>query len=331
MQVGPFRLERCIGKGGMGEVWLARHAGGVPAALKFDLHPPSEVRREEFLHEVRLVAGLDHPNCVLVFDAGVVPEGGSAGGPVLVGAPWLAMELAPGGSVADRPPTDWAETLHVFRGLLLGLAHAHARGVVHRDIKPGNLLLAGPRGVGIDAPASLLAARVVLSDFGVGTRVDKPGSLDGEAVGTPRYMAPEQVEARWRDQGPWTDLYQCGVLLWRFVTGNFPFRHAQTYQLYFAHLYETPGEFRPRFDVPAGLEEYCRTLLAKRPEERPSFAGDALRRLEALGDARSGSGRGAAAVTEADLPTLVAEGPSQTRGSGPADGSGAVAGRGGAG
>ncbi|MCA9488891.1 MAG: protein kinase [Myxococcales bacterium] len=288
----------------MGEVWLARHRGGVPAALKFDLHPPDDQRREDFLHEVRLVAGLQHENCVLVFDAGVVGEEEQADGPVRAGAPWLAMELAPGGSVADRPPADWAETLHVFRGLFLGLAHAHARGVIHRDIKPGNLLYAGPRGVGTEAPQTVLEARIVLSDFGVSYLVDRPGTMDTESVGTPRYMAPEQIEARWRDQGPWTDLYQAGIMLWRLATGTFPFPQKQTVQLYYAHLFESPGEFVPRFDVPHGLEALCRRLLEKDPEDRPRFAADALRRLESLGEVRAGSGRGPVPV-DPDLPTVV--------------------------
>jgi tetratricopeptide (TPR) repeat protein len=307
VEVGGFRLEARIGAGGMGEVWRARHASGVIAAVKFDLHPPDDHRREAFFHEVRMVAGLDHPNCVLVLDTGQVSRSEARPeGPLRDGAPWLAMELARGGSLADpeHTPRSWDETRFVFGALLQGLAHAHARGVVHRDIKPGNLLLAGPRGLDV-APGRLLESRPVLSDFGVGVTVERAGLYDADSVGTPRYMAPEMIEARWRDFGPWTDLYQCGVLLWKLVTGGYPYRGNDTLSLYRGHLYGTPGAFSPAFDVPRGTEEYVRGLLAKATTERPAFAADALARLIALGDPVVGSGTGQVLADDDQAATVV--------------------------
>jgi len=311
VQVGGFRLEKRIGAGGMGEVWRARHPSGAVAAIKFDLNPPDDAHREAFFHEVRLVAGLDHPHCVQVFDTGQVnaAEARDDGGPLRRGAPWLAMELARGGSMADpeRVPRSWAEVSHVTSAVLRGLAHAHARGIVHRDIKPGNLLLAGPRGLDI-APGALLETRPVLSDFGIGLTSEHAGLLDTESVGTPRFMAPEMIEARWRDYGPWTDLYAVGVMVWLWATGEYPLRGAGSFATLRAHLYDRPGAFAPRMDVPAGLEGWCRGLLAKAVHERPAFAAEALERLLALGAPVLGSGSGAAAVASADAPTVVQSG-----------------------
>ncbi|MCA9492706.1 MAG: serine/threonine protein kinase, partial [Myxococcales bacterium] len=140
--LGPFVLEEPIGQGAMGAVWSARHTTQhVRVAIKV-LHPPSASSdAEEFLAafrtEVRAVAGLDHPNVVQVLDHGTVPSGGPPGSGLAEGMPWLAMELVDGGTLsARRGRMAWPELRAVVLGLLDALAHAHARGVVHRDLKP---------------------------------------------------------------------------------------------------------------------------------------------------------------------------------------------------
>ncbi|MEZ4316579.1 MAG: protein kinase [Myxococcota bacterium] len=307
MRVGPFQLESVLGRGGMGVVYRARHVSqDTVAAVKLDLHPPDPQWDEVFLNEVRLMAGLDHPSCVVVYDTGKVLDSEIQGldDQVRPGASWLAMELAAGGSLNERLPTTWEEVAHAMEGLLLGLAHAHSRGVVHRDIKPANLLLAPIEGM---VRSDLLRYRMVLSDFGIGHAAEKPTWMDQESVGTPQYMSPEQIEAEWRDQGPWTDLYQCGVLMWRLATGSYPFAAKTPVALYRAHLFQPPGPFRPAFPVPAGLEDWCRRLLAKRWRDRPDSAALALAMLQDLGDpVDTGDGASATSARALGTPDLEA-------------------------
>src|SRR6185295_5129294 len=146
--VGPFRLDRCIGRGGMAEVWSGVHAAqGVPVAVKVmtgeRAREPSF--RAAFRNEVQAVASLDHPGIVIVFDHGeVTPEAEEVSrGLLTAGSPTLAMELADGGTLGSRftDGIGWAELRQVLLDLLDALAHAHARGVVHRDLKPNNILV----------------------------------------------------------------------------------------------------------------------------------------------------------------------------------------------
>ncbi len=281
-QLGPFAVERRIGRGGMGEIWQGSHADGVPVAIKVDLHPPEPRYEQAFLREVQLVAALDHPNVVMILDHGAIPPEVARDHDRLVsGARFLAMELAGGGSIAERPPRDWSEVLHLAQQLAAALAHAHSRGLVHLDIKPGNLLVAGPRHRPGARPRHLVDARIVLSDFGISVRTDTPME-DGKSVGTPQFMAPEQIEGRWRDYGPWTDLYAVGVLLWTFCAGH-PFPFDRAVKLYHAHMVRPPPAFEPRFPVPDGLEELLRTLMEKAPSDRLAFAADLQIALSELG------------------------------------------------
>ncbi|MCB9678095.1 MAG: AAA family ATPase [Alphaproteobacteria bacterium] len=287
-RLGPFLLEETIGRGGMGRVYRAVHAGQeVPVAVKVDRHPPAPQTTMAFLHEVQIVAALDHPNVVMVLDHGLVdPDTHDPDGrPLIAGARWIAMELAGGGTVVEHPPKTWEEVHHVVGGLLDALAHAHARQVVHLDIKPGNLLLAAEETAIASAPSSLLDARIVLSDFGISRRRDLPSSDELESVGTPTYMAPEQIESRFRDQGPWTDLYACGVVLWELICRRPPFEGRRALEVFRQHLYQAPPAFEPVLAVPPGVEAFCRRLLAKDPAERPAFAAEARSQLDALGPA----------------------------------------------
>jgi len=286
LRLGAFDIQEQIGRGGMGVIYRALHRlRGVPVAIKVDLHPPTPEYTAAFLHEVQVVAGLDHENIVMVVDHGAVDENAAeqSRGILLPGSRWLAMELAGGGSVDDTKPADWEEVRAVFTGLLVALSHAHARGVIHRDIKPGNLLLAGPRSETASVPRGIRGARIVLSDFGISHQVQAVTELSEESVGTPLYMAPEQIEAAWRDQGPWTDLYAAGIMLWRLVTGEHPYKYKNKFQLFRAHLESPPQEFRPAMAVPEGLEGFIKQLIAKDPAARFAFASDAMREMLSLG------------------------------------------------
>jgi len=198
---GNYQLGRPVGTGGMGEVWAARHQPtGVGVAIKVltGLAATNRVFLSAFRNEIRACAGLEHPSVVRVFDRGEVPEETDAAtrGRLTVGSPFLVMEFVGGGSLQPLcGRLSWWETRQILLRVLDALAHAHARGLIHRDIKPENVLLTADR------------TEVKLTDFGLAQAMKRaaPGDKEKGLVGTPRYMAPEQVRGEWRDYGPWTD------------------------------------------------------------------------------------------------------------------------------
>ncbi|MCB9676407.1 MAG: protein kinase [Alphaproteobacteria bacterium] len=285
-RLGPFLLQDPLGQGAMGVVYRARHAEqGVPVAVKVDLASADPRANAAFLHEVQITAALDHPNVVMILDHGVVDGAASRAtdGALVEGARWLAMELAPGGTAASKAPKTWQGVMHLMKGTLAGLAHAHARGVVHRDIKLQNLLLAGDEGSVASAPKTLIDSRVVVSDFGVSDMSDSPLLHSDAPIGTPQFMAPELIEGRWRDQGPWTDLYAVGVLLYLLTVRDFPFKGADRFETYRAHLEQPIPPFVPLMAVPEGLGDLVTALLSKAPGGRPEFAAEVQRALDGLG------------------------------------------------
>jgi serine/threonine protein kinase/tetratricopeptide (TPR) repeat protein len=288
--VGPFALTRLIGVGGMGEVWEGAHVGqGVPVAVK--VITAARARdpryREAFRNEVRSVAGLDHPGIVHVFDYGEVDlraEEASLGR-LVAGSPFLAMELADGGSLRTRPhPHTWRQLSGTLLALLDVLAHAHARGVIHRDMKPGNVLVFG--GHESDADAVPEPHQLRLSDFGLAHATDSgEGAVRGTS-GTPTYMAPEQFLGQWRDFGPWTDLYAVGCMAFSFAHGSPPFQGGGLIGLRQAHLSADPPALTPVVPVPDGFESWLLRLMDKDPLARFQTAADAAYALLLLGDAR---------------------------------------------
>ncbi|MCA9567263.1 MAG: serine/threonine-protein kinase PknK, partial [Myxococcales bacterium] len=277
MRVGAFELDRKIGAGGMGEIWMARHLEqGVPAAVKFDLHPPDDTWREAFLAEVRRIAELDHPNVVHLFDTGLVTAGEAraAGGFIAEGMPWLAMELARGGSVADagNTPTDWTGLLHLATGLLRALSHAHARGIVHRDLKPANLLICSSHD---------LRPGLKIADFGLAWATDRD-RRGIKRAGTPDTISPEQVRGDPTAFGPWTDLYALGAMVWQWVTGRPPFVGPDLESQLQAHLTADLPPLAPRFPVPDGLEDVLAWLLERETVDRPRSAAAVTRALLGL-------------------------------------------------
>jgi eukaryotic-like serine/threonine-protein kinase len=284
--LGPFRLHGIVGSGAMGRVWSGVHrARGVPVAVKVVVAPGTGTRRFTlaFRNEVRQVAKLDHPHVVKVLDHGEADEAAEAqsGGRIDAGAPWFAMEYASGGALSQHlsSPVGWPAVLDTLRALLCGLAHAHARGVLHRDLSPRNVLLAGPAD---PRPG------VKLADFGLAR-----GELTSDTLvdgGTPQYMSPEQFEGRTRSQGPWSDLYALGCVAWEIVTGSPPFVGRTARDLQRLHASAPVPPMVPRLDVPEGLEPWLLRLLCKAPADRYRFAADALRGLAALGSAEAVAG-----------------------------------------
>jgi len=289
-RLGPFILTDPLGKGGMGEVWAARHARqGTRVAIKV-LHTADPGLIEAIHNEVRAVAALCHPHIIWIHDYGVVPDGVAR---LFPGTPWFAMELAEGPPLRKAVRKfGWPEVRALGLELLDALAHAHARGVIHRDIKPANLLL------GADS------AGLKLTDFGMvlaRQHVEEGGvPLTG---GSPRYMAPEQFLMTWSEQGPWTDLYAVGCLMWALCCGRPPFPSKNYRELYDAHWNDSPPQLKPRFSVPEGLEAWIHQLMAKQPQDRPAFAADAALALARLPPAPPVPG--APADIDHDAPTLV--------------------------
>jgi eukaryotic-like serine/threonine-protein kinase len=274
--LGPFQLDRCIGRGGMAEVWSGVHAAqGVPVAVKVMTGERAREAsfRASFRNEVQAVASLDHGGIVIVFDHGeVTPESEEVSrGLLTAGSPALAMELADGGTLGNRfaAGIGWPELRQVLLDLLDALAHAHARGMVHRDLKPNNILLFhdGDR----------LSTRLKLADFGLAQAVELQTRQDSTEIicGTPSYMAPEQLRGHWRDYGAWTDLYGLGCLGWNLATGRPPFGGAGLIETIRLQMEEDPPAFVPRMPVPRGFEGWLRRLLQKEPGRRFVRAADA--------------------------------------------------------
>ncbi len=311
--LGPFRLDRCIGRGGMAEVWSGVHAPqGVPVAVKVMTGERArEVSfREAFRNEVHAVASLDHPGIVIVFDHGEIgPEAEEASrGLLSLGSPSLAMELADGGTLASLIAAGmaWGEIRQVLLDLLDALAHAHARGVVHRDLKPNNILVFRKG----DGPP-----RLKLADFGLAQAVELQTRSDSTEVvcGTPTYMAPEQLRGRWRDYGAWTDLYAVGCLAWNMATGKPPFGGMGLLATIRMQMEEEPPAFVPRNPVPRGFEGWLRRMLQKEAGKRFVRAADAAWALLDLGGGGPGSAStvlpgtmGMMGAVELDEPTTQA-------------------------
>jgi hypothetical protein len=282
IQLGSFRLSRHLGTGGMGEVWRAEHtASALPVAVKLitadDALDPGS--RAAFSNEVRAMARLSHPRIAQVYDFDRVGEAAARAseGRLVAGCPYLVMELLDAGALDPfRYTRPWTDLKRVLLALLDALAHAHARGLVHRDLKPGNILFAGP-----ESPRPGLR----LTDFGIAHAL---GSGEEEEVswGTPHYMSPEQHFGESRDFGPWTDLYALGCIAYELTCGTRPFPADTVYTAVWGHLNHEVPSLEPRMAVPAGFGDWIRKLLEKRPQDRFSRAADAAFVLESLEEER---------------------------------------------
>lgn len=273
-RLDQFEIGERLGAGGMAVVYSGRHLRtGLPVAIKVMTSKLSRVptHRRAFLREVRSAARLSHGGIVRVFDVGEIPPQleRDSEGLLTSGSPFLVMEHVEGPTLDQVDGLSWPQLRRLVLELLDALAHAHALGVIHRDIKPSNILL--------DESGDWRTAK--LTDFGIARTldIDRPESAwdaERKIAGTPGYMAPERVLGRWRDQGPWTDLYSIGVLVWRGVTGKHLYS-GTTHEVLVAQVREELPPFEPKIDVPQRLDQWLRGMLAKSPHERFRRAADA--------------------------------------------------------
>jgi len=289
--VGRYRVKRVIGVGGKGTVYEAEdQTMRRDVALKVPT-TSTEDSIKRFLREGRAGASLAHPNVCAIFDFGPLEDG----------TPFLVMERLVGETLAElfaRAPKVALETmLPVVQQLLAGLEAAHAQGIVHRDIKPGNVFLTQPNGEEgiaklLDFGASTLdpARRsAVTEDFESLTKV-------GTAIGTPIYMCPEQIRGQ-RDLDARVDLYACGVMLYEALTGTPPYNAAKRVELFRLIL---AGKFTPASHIDPSIPHRVDAVLARAlAPDRIDRYPDARSFIDALESLRhdhmeSSSGLGAA-------------------------------------
>ncbi|MBK9062222.1 MAG: protein kinase [Acidobacteria bacterium] len=288
--LGRYRIDARLGAGGMGEVWRAEDLRlRRPVALKVLRGAATAEETARLLREARLASQLSHPNIAVIYEIDEAPRDGAV-------VPFIAMEFVEGRTLAERlkeGPLSAGEALDVAEQIASALESAHARGVVHRDVKPGNVI--------VDA-----AGRAKVLDFGLAAWRAPAGfsgetwsagpagptqSLPGVIVGTVAYMSPEQ--ARGQDVDARTDIFSLGVLLWESVTGRRPFEGANAVETLDLLLHADPPPLsRSAEGVPPELEAVVLRMLAKDRERRYETMRDARLDLEALarGGARTATG-----------------------------------------
>ena len=268
---GPYEVEELLGRGGMAEVYRGRHTA-LDRTVALKVLTPSLAGqgnfRKRFEREARTVAALKHPNIVEVFDFGERD-----------GLYYMALAYVPGPDLAahlhERRRLSLAQTQAIAAELASALDYAHEQGVVHRDVKPSNVLLRP----NADAPDRFEA---VLTDFGIaritGTTTERLTATG--ALGTLEYIAPEQILAAARIDGR-ADVYALGVMAYEMLTGRLPFTGDNPGALVLAHLQQKPPDPRQaRPDLPDAAVGAILRALAKGPDDRFATAGDFARALQ---------------------------------------------------
>jgi serine/threonine protein kinase len=248
---GRYEVEREIGRGGNARIFLANDSNGQPVALKI-LHPELlvSVAADRFLREIKLASRLNHPHIARLLDSGEQE--------------WLVyyvMSYAEGQTLRERldgGQFSIADTLRLAADLLDALEHAHSQGIIHRDVKPANVVMS--------------SEGAILLDFGIARAVIASGTdqltRSGIAVGTSTYMSPEQITAL-ADIDHRSDLYSMGCMLFECLAGQPPFHHRNEAVVLQLHLTQTAPDVRTlRSDTPAELAAGIAKALAKAPKDR---------------------------------------------------------------
>ncbi|MCH8476331.1 MAG: protein kinase [Wenzhouxiangella sp.] len=279
-RLGRYQIETELGRGTMSIVYKAfdpRIDRYIAVKVLREQFARNVNSRQRFLREARAAGGLGHPNIVTVFDVGQVD-----------GSPYLAMELLEGQTLAQRldsaEPLEPRAVIALARPTGSGLSYAHERGVIHRDVKPAN--------IHFDAGSGM----VKLLDFGIAGiegRPERPASEGGPVLGTPAYMAPEQIVGEQIDAR--CDLYALGVVLYRLIAGQLPFDEASINEQVARVLSQPPPALKPLHpDTPRELVELTQRLIHKNPAGRHASAADVLEELQ---DIRARLQRGVLSVS----------------------------------
>jgi predicted Ser/Thr protein kinase len=261
-----YRITSVLGRGGMSVVYAAEHLRlGRTVALKVLAHSlaSDETFRERFSRESQLAASLDHPNIIPIYDAGEAE-----------GFFYIAMRYVEGddlGTLIEREgPLSLGQTLFYIEQVASALDQAHEQDLIHRDVKPANVLIARP------------SDRVFLTDFGIVKQLSTKGlTKPAFFLGTYEYSAPEQIEGKDVDRR--TDLYALGCILYECLSAEPPFKGDTESSLIKAHLSDPPprlSEKRP--DVPLAVTDIIQTAMAKKKEDRYATCGDLVRALRAV-------------------------------------------------
>ncbi|MHC4829727.1 MAG: bifunctional serine/threonine-protein kinase/formylglycine-generating enzyme family protein, partial [Planctomycetota bacterium] len=264
--VGGCRIEKFLGQGGMGAVFLGtqldlqRHVAFKVLAEHLT-QDPKQV--EQFFREARALARLEHPNIVTIYSVGKDE-----------GVHFLLMQLVTGGSLKDWVKRNGKPSLEqacdFVRQIAKGLGEAHSKGIIHRDIKPDNVLVA-------DGPT------LKITDFGLARMDEDAGGLGfatGKIVGTPHFMSPEQIDGRKVDLR--TDIYALGATFYKLLTGQYPFRGDSAVEVLLMHVNDAlmpPSEVVP--EIPEPISRLCCRMMAKDPDERFATIEDLERGFEA--------------------------------------------------
>ena len=266
-----YRLDRLLGRGGMGAVYAGCHADlDRPVAIKLllsDFTSDTDAL-ERFRREARAAARLNHPNVADTFDYGLLPDGGA----------YIVMELVEGQTLREymdaASAMPIAEATEIARQVADGVDTAHRSGIVHRDLKPSNIILSRDH-------QNHLQAKVV--DFGVAklkehTTTSGGLTASGSLIGTPRYMSPEQCSGHTTDAR--SDIYSMGIILYEMLAGRPPFDAPTAMAIAVKQIQQPPPslkEFRP--DASVELDGFLRQVLDKDPEKRPQTAADFAKNL----------------------------------------------------
>ena len=265
-RLGPYRLMRPLGSGGMGMVWLAEDER-LEREVAIKLFAPDPAARgtegggrRRMLAEARAVAQLDHPHVATVYDVGELPDGTA----------YLAMMYCRGGSLAERltdAPLGVEQTVRVGRQLAGALAAAHRLGIVHRDVKPGNILFD-------------TAGQARLADFGIALGPAAAPDSPGNPAGTLAYLPPEVLAGGPAE--PRSDLWALGVTLYRMLAGRMPFDGHARATLIYQITREPPAPLADRSELPPAVGSLIGSLLAKDPAGRPGSAEEVERLLDRI-------------------------------------------------
>jgi len=264
---GNYRVIRQLGQGGMGAVYLAEDLTlQRQVALKIPKfrHSDGPDARERFFREARAAAALNHPHICPVFHADEVD-----------GTPYIAMAFIDGQPLSRFVGTDEfhdsRRVVEVVRAVADALQHAHDQGVIHRDLKPGNVMLDR-------------TGRPIVTDFGLARRIvanqESRITQEGQLLGTPAYMSPEQIAGNPDQVSSSTDIYALGVVLFELLTSRLPFQGSVPEVIAGALKIEPPKPSSLRADVDPVLESLCLQMLQKKPEHRPASMQNVSERLQ---------------------------------------------------